>query len=176
MTFTDVCVCQAFVCVLLISPSLLFPWQHGRTGIDWQGSSKGSLATCSLFQAPPCWSLFCHSPRDISDLLLLLILTFSSLSLYICICMNLVFGVCRIKPWQLLRFSHFFWLPLTSVTLIGNSYCMFALLVWAGGEWISVLWDALYIKWLIWIDSPLFRKRVTEGERHGNRRQSADVL
>ncbi len=51
-----------------------------------------------------------------------------------------------------------------TVTHIGNSYCMFALFVWACEEWIAVLQDALYIKWLIYIDSLLFWKRVSEGE------------
>lgn len=57
-----------------------------------------------------------------------------------------------------------FWLQPMTVTHIGNSYCMFALFVWACEEWIAVLQDALYIKWLICIDSLLFWKRVSEGE------------
>lgn len=132
--FTDVCLCQSFVCVLLISPSLLFPWQHGRTGIDWQGSSKGSLATCSSFEAPPCCSLcFVTHPG------IFLICCFSFL-LSVCASVCVRECVC-FKHCQLLGFS-FFWLQLMCVTHIGNSYCMFAVFLWVYSEWIAVVQDA----------------------------------
>lgn len=61
------------------------------------------------------------------------------------------------------------------VTHIGNSYCMFALFVWACKERIAVLQGALYIKWLICIDSLLFWRQVSEGEGTVTE-DTADVL
>lgn len=67
-------------------------------------------------------SVFCHSPKDISDLLLLI-------PVCVCECAS-VYELSTANYWGLAFFFFFFWeLQPMRVTHIGNFYCMFALFV-----------------------------------------------